>query len=246
MRRVLPALALSLAIHALLWGMDLKWFTAKTPVRPASRAVTLSLRFQAPRPQKSDNLPEKLVSFPVKPEKKQPLEAAASGRKPPVESETAKKKKPLSPRSAKIPAPGPRALPVPEKAREVDPLPDGNRVENTRPYHAASVPVAAEAKTAAPEEDPARQKSAPSYRDNPPPPYPGIAKRKGLQGTVVLDVLVTPQGTVGEIRVFQSSGYAILDQRAEETVKTWVFEPGTISNQPVQMWVRVPIQFQLE
>jgi protein TonB len=85
----------------------------------------------------------------------------------------------------------------------------------------------------------------PLYRKNPPPRYPRQARRKGYEGIVILEVLVDQKGTVNDLRVFQSSGYKILDQSALESVHKWVFEPGTRNGETVKMWVRVPIRFKL-
>jgi TonB family protein len=85
----------------------------------------------------------------------------------------------------------------------------------------------------------------PAYRSNPSPIYPRIARIRGYQGNVLLDVFVNDHGTVDEIKVFRSSGYPVLDRAAKSTVKQWQFEPGRIGEKKVGMWVRVPIRFEL-
>ena len=85
----------------------------------------------------------------------------------------------------------------------------------------------------------------PAYRSNPSPKYPRIARIRGFQGNVLLDVLVNTDGTVDDIKIFKSSGYPVLDRSAESTVKQWLFEPGRIGKRKVDMWVRVPIRFEL-
>jgi len=89
------------------------------------------------------------------------------------------------------------------------------------------------------------REAIPIYRENPLPKYPKIARRRGYQGTVVLEVLVNEEGRVGEMRIFRSSGHSVLDQAAMSSVKHWVFEPGRRGNKKVEMWVKVPIRFQL-
>jgi TonB family protein len=37
-----------------------------------------------------------------------------------------------------------------------------------------------------------------------------------------------------------------LDQAALASVKTWLFDPGTRGGERVDMWVKVPVRFQLE
>ena len=65
------------------------------------------------------------------------------------------------------------------------------------------------------------------------------------QGTVFLEVLVARNGNVKELRVLKSSGYAALDDAALASVKDWIFEPGMKGNQSVEMWVKLPVRFQL-
>ncbi|MDO9566129.1 MAG: energy transducer TonB [Candidatus Desulfaltia sp.] len=92
----------------------------------------------------------------------------------------------------------------------------------------------------------ADRKAIPLYRINPLPKYPRIARKRGYQGTVVLDVLVDRNGRVGDLRLFTSSGYSILDRKAIESVKVWLFEPGMKGDKKLDMWVRVPVRFQLK
>jgi periplasmic protein TonB len=85
----------------------------------------------------------------------------------------------------------------------------------------------------------------PAYRSNPSPKYPRIARIRGFQGNVLLEVLVNADGRVDDIKISKSSGYPVLDRSAESTVKQWLFEPGRIGKRKIDMWVRVPIRFKL-
>jgi len=88
-------------------------------------------------------------------------------------------------------------------------------------------------------------KARPLYKKNPRPVYPTVARRRRYQGTTLLEVLVDSQGRVGELRVFQSCGYEVLDRAALAAVQDWLFEPGRLGDDKVDMWVRVPVRFQL-
>ena len=90
------------------------------------------------------------------------------------------------------------------------------------------------------------RKTEPSYQNNPRPEYPRRARRRGYAGTVVLKVLVSEKGTVMQIQIAKSSGHGILDRAAEESVGRWTFEPGTIGDRKVEMWVNIPIRFDLK
>jgi TonB family protein len=56
--------------------------------------------------------------------------------------------------------------------------------------------------------------------------YPPIAVRNGQQGIVLLDVLVRPDGVVGDATVAKSSGSAQLDAAAITQVGYWRFVPA--------------------
>jgi protein TonB len=85
----------------------------------------------------------------------------------------------------------------------------------------------------------------PLYRRNPPPDYPKRARRKGMEGIVILEILVDEKGGVEDITLFKSSGHKILDKAARASVKSWLFQPGTRDGQNIKMWVQVPIRFKL-
>jgi protein TonB len=87
----------------------------------------------------------------------------------------------------------------------------------------------------------------PAYGSNPKPPYPLAAKRLGVEGVVLLDVLVRADGSPAEVHVRTSSGSSLLDDSAVETVRSrWRFIPGRRGNAPVESRVQVPIRFRLD
>lgn len=92
---------------------------------------------------------------------------------------------------------------------------------------------------------PAVVMARPLYRDNPPPEYPDQARRRQLQGTVVLEVSVSREGKVEQLAVHEGSGHNILDRAALAAVKEWLFEPGERSGKKVAMNVLVPVRFSL-
>ncbi len=84
------------------------------------------------------------------------------------------------------------------------------------------------------------------YLRNTKPRYPASARRNGESGTVLLKVLVTREGLSSRVELENSSGSNVLDQLALETVKRWRFTPAQRGGDPVESWVRVPIEFRLE
>ncbi|MDW8123587.1 MAG: TonB family protein [Geminicoccaceae bacterium] len=80
---------------------------------------------------------------------------------------------------------------------------------------------------------------------NPLPHYPAAARRRGIEGTVVLEVAVSPAGLPEEVVVARSSGSRLLDEAALEAVRRWRFRPARRAGEPVAGRVAVPITFRL-
>jgi protein TonB len=88
--------------------------------------------------------------------------------------------------------------------------------------------------------------TAPRYRRPPTPPaYPPRAVELGLTGTTVIRARVTTSGETEEIRIWRSSGQALLDAAAVAAVRRWAFEPASIDGRRVEAWVEVPVHFRL-
>jgi protein TonB len=73
-----------------------------------------------------------------------------------------------------------------------------------------------------------------------------LARRLGLEGTVLLKVRVTEQGRVETVQVERSAGHPTLDQSATDAVQRWRFEPARQGRVPVAVWVLIPVEFKLE
>ncbi|MFY9906606.1 MAG: energy transducer TonB [Terriglobales bacterium] len=82
----------------------------------------------------------------------------------------------------------------------------------------------------------------PTY--SPDPDYLESARKAKTKGTVTLELLVTPEGAVGDVEVCKSLEPS-LDQRAVETVHRWKFSPATKDGKPVAVYVRVDLTFRL-
>jgi protein TonB len=77
----------------------------------------------------------------------------------------------------------------------------------------------------------------------PPPLYPAIAKAAGVEGTVVLQAMISKNGTIENLRV--ASGPAMLQQAALDAVKTWRYRPYLLNNFPVEVETTVNVVFRL-
>jgi TonB family protein len=76
------------------------------------------------------------------------------------------------------------------------------------------------------------------------PTYTAQGRRLGLQGDVVLQVTVGRDGRVGDVRVVRGLG-AGLEERAVDAVRQWRFTPATRQGAPVDVSVRISVEFSL-
>ena len=84
-----------------------------------------------------------------------------------------------------------------------------------------------------------------AYLNNPAPFYPAAAKRKSIQGKVLIDVVVKTDGTAAQVQIARSSGYGDLDEAAIDAIKQWRFIPAKSKGQAIQANVIVPIEFKI-
>ena len=82
------------------------------------------------------------------------------------------------------------------------------------------------------------------YLSNPKPAYPREALRDGLQGTVMLRVVVDEAGNPIEVSIATSSGHRVLDRAAREQVlRKWKFVPARQNGRAVRAVGTVPVAF---
>jgi protein TonB len=75
------------------------------------------------------------------------------------------------------------------------------------------------------------------------PVYPDIAKQARVQGLVILECTISPQGKVTDVKVLR--GLPLLDAAAEEAVKQWVYTPTLLNGVPVPVIMTVTVNFRL-
>jgi TonB family protein len=73
--------------------------------------------------------------------------------------------------------------------------------------------------------------------------FPQSAKEKRIQGTVMLDMIITKTGSVTDLQVV--SGPRELRQAAVDGVKTWRFQPFTLNGTPVDARVSRNVTFSM-
>jgi len=78
------------------------------------------------------------------------------------------------------------------------------------------------------------------------PQYTADAMRAKIQGTVILECVVMPDGTVGQVSILKSLDPVFgLDQEAIKAAKQWRFRPGRRQGQPVPVLVSIELTFTL-
>lgn len=89
--------------------------------------------------------------------------------------------------------------------------------------------------------------------DTPPQPrskgifqYPKAAKQRGIQGHVVLSLLIDTDGSVDKVQVLESVPAGVFDDAAIVGIRSWRFSPAIYQGAPVKTWVKQKIRFGLE
>jgi len=78
------------------------------------------------------------------------------------------------------------------------------------------------------------------------PQYTADAMRAKVQGVVLIEAVVLPDGTVGNVHVLRSLDQTFgLDQEALKAAKQWRFVPGTRFGRPVSVLVNIELAFTL-
>jgi len=77
------------------------------------------------------------------------------------------------------------------------------------------------------------------------PMYPRNAARDGVEGKVLLELIVNPDGTVREAKVIESKPRGIFDAAAKQAVMKWKFKPRVVNGQPVAQKGTLPMEFTL-
>jgi len=104
---------------------------------------------------------------------------------------------------------------------------------------AACVPALAQQPQASPAPPPAAAKTQ-DVR----PVYPDVALKARVQGVVICEVLVGPDGRVKDVHVLRS--IPLLDQAAVDAVRQWEFTTTLRNGDPVSIVMTVTVNFTLQ
>jgi len=261
-KRLLLAAGMAVIIHALLLGAKAEWAKTLVARKVLPEPLSISLHYQEPIKKASQKeaptltipTPREILPTPPAPKALDapeippftiPVQAPKKTTKiERTRPEVQKKKKDVIPRVAAVETLPDDWMQIPEGPQHqvqeeapviasIAPVKEGTAVPPERPKQIAPAP-------------PSLVEAVPIYRKNPSPPYPRNARRRGYEGKVILEVLVNKEGSVEDLRILESSGYRVLDRAAMKSVQIWLFEPGRRGEERVEMWVKVPIRFDLK
>ncbi len=244
-------LLLAVALHggliaALLHGLQ------STLERPEPREVVISLLSLA-----TDSSP---VAAPLRPapmpvRQSTPAVTAAPAVQPPTPQPITQPIPQPSPQVVAQPVPVSHEAPAPVAAvQPVSPASHANAPAQELRSVAVAVPAPAPAQpapaTVTPAVAPAMRGpvtvSGVEYLSPPKVEYPVSARRAGLEGKVMLRLLIDERGTPQRADIQQSSGHARLDEAARNAALRALFKPHVEDGHPMPVYALVPISFSLK
>lgn len=216
----LPAVILVVALHfAAWWGLTHFRDDIERP-RPLEEINVALLAPPPPEPPRIEPPPPPRVPVPPQAKAPPPLQPPPQPVVQPMLSTTAADA-PLMAAPPATEAPRPSAAPGPSAAPQVVSRPAPEAPLEPPGFHA-------------------------NYLNNPPPAYPFAARRRGIEGNVLVRAEISTEGKCLRVELVKSSGADMLDQAALEAVKAWRFVPARRGAQAVVAWVDVPLAFKLE
>ncbi len=255
--RALVSSLLSLMLHAS--GLTAAWWLAAssilTPdVRVQSGRTSIALQASIAAQAPTERLPEPVRLLPAP--KREPVEVRPEDELAEAEREAQS--------SAREQAQKLELAMLPEELSQplVDDLPERRAADDTSPtMRDEPLPRTRKQATAVPPPEPAAAPSVGSKAaeaeqgaavdelpqklpTNPSPPYP--AEAAGLEGRVVLYVVIGADGRPESVAIYESSGSAALDHSALRTVRdAWRFRPAVRAGVAVRYATYVPVRFQI-
>ena len=175
------------------------------------------------------------LSFAEQVEETQPVAAAPEILQQKVRPSVAEKPPEVKPEKHLPPDPASPKFPEPKESTE------WKETENLR---STPTPSTCTSLPAAPRQ--ARLDAPPKPKRNIRPDYPKGARQRGEQGDVILEIRVNAEGTVDDVRVATSSGFAELDEAAMKAARSAKFSPARSGHDPVASTARLKLQFKLK
>lgn len=215
---LLLGVAVALLLHA---GLLMSW-SLLSPAAPANTttAVVMETFMLAP---------PALAPAPAQPTQTDAAEQVVQPKEEAVAQVVRPKRPPVQKRVAR-PAPTPAAQPQPAAVE--------TPTAAAQPTAAKSVAVAPAAPVLV---------TKPQFLVPPSQPvYPPVAQRRGQQGTVWLEILLSESGKQLKLSITRSSGVESLDNAAKVAVAEWKFAPYRMNGMAVLSRVQVPVEFVIQ
>lgn len=76
--------------------------------------------------------------------------------------------------------------------------------------------------------------------------YPKKARKAGVSGYVLMNLLVNKNGDVEKVKVLESQPADVFDEVAITGVKSWHFKPAQYKGQAVKVWAKQKVRFDLQ
>ncbi|MFH1350543.1 MAG: energy transducer TonB, partial [Pseudomonadota bacterium] len=222
MKRLLLAAVLAVALHGLLFNVEARWLKKKIDItlRQGPIAITLSPLYSpkgpSPPEKKTENLEK--ISVPViereerEPAKPKPTKKFKKATQPRIQRRPKEDKPPIK-KEEQSPSPPEETesktifqshgfqnqIPISEpQGAQRDRIGPDSSLDSKEDFHRESALPDKGDKPVGPTFQDIRE-AVPAYKSNPRPQYPALARRRGLEGTVVLEVLVSREGKVNDL-----------------------------------------------
>ncbi|WP_305815512.1 energy transducer TonB [Photobacterium leiognathi] len=213
--------------------------TPVEPIKPVAKTMTpapkteMKKLVQKTKPVTKPKAEPKKKAVPKKPAPKKPIPKKTVTKKAefkkPVQNKTVKKAQPTKPitTSKKLTLDKPSNKPATKSVVEVN-----KKTKNQQATLGSSEPQLV---------------SKPTFATKPSPvSYPRLAKRRGIEGTVLVEVLIGKDGKQLKQKLAKSSGASVLDKAALKAIKLWRFSPHIIDGKAIAHRVQIPVRFKLD
>ena len=75
--------------------------------------------------------------------------------------------------------------------------------------------------------------------------YPLSAQLEKIEGEVIVGVFVDTEGNPEDVKVLESSGYAVLDSAAHQFAQTIAFDPAAVDGKKISSWTKLILRYKL-
>lgn len=85
--------------------------------------------------------------------------------------------------------------------------------------------------------------SKPTVINRPAMNFPTSAAKEGIEGFVVVNLLIAEDGRVEVARILDSQPQGVFDDTVLSGIRNWTFTPATYKGKPVKIWARQKVSF---